>query len=218
MCLCCPADWEQHGSGCDLCGLRGRGCFQEKKGERDRVCERARACVCVCVCMDTSPERDSYYLEGPLWSERERIFPEKIKDSVCVCVCVCVCWGVYVYMCVYTQTHHQKETLVTWQALCGLRGRRCFQKKKEEGVCVCVVGWGSVCVCVCACIYTDTSPERDSCYLGGVCVCVCVHTDTSPERASYYLCSQHDLCCGTRGPPPCLSWPVPWSVLGAPAC
>ena len=110
MCLCCPADWEQHGSGCDLCGLRGRGCFQEKKGERDRVCERARACVCVCVCMDTSPERDSYYLEGPLWSERERIFPEKIKDSVCVCVCVCV--GVCMCTCVCTHRHITRKRLL----------------------------------------------------------------------------------------------------------
>lgn len=61
-------------------------------------------------------------------------------------------------MCVCVQTRHQKETLVTWRALCGVREDVSRGKKgKRDGVCVsvCVMGWGGGCVC------TDMSPERD---------------------------------------------------------
>ena len=152
--------------------------------------------MCVCVCMDTSPERDSYYLEGPLWSERERIFPEKIKERQRerererVCVCVCVCWGVYVYVCVYTQTHHQKETCYLAGPLWSEREKMFSEKKRREGVCVYVVGWGGVCVCVrvhrhvtrkrllllglCVCVCVYLGCVCVCVYLGCVCVCVCV--------------------------------------------
>ena len=72
-----------------LCGLRERGCLQEKKEES--VCD----CLCgevgwsVCVYTDPSPER--LLLPGLY---------------VCVCVCMCAC----------AQTCHQKEPPVTWAA------------------------------------------------------------------------------------------------------
>ena len=161
-CLCCPADWEQHGSGCDLCGLRGRDVSRKKKREKDRVC--------VCVCTDTSPKRDSCYLEGPLWCERGCFQGKKRKErrSVCVCVCDGVGWGV----CVYTDMSPERD-LVTQRVLCGLRGRGCFQEKKEERVYV-SVWWGRV-----ECVCTQTHHQKD--LLPGGCVCACTQTRHQTE-------------------------------------